>query len=87
MTPKDVERMANRVDPYQTAPYEQSDQNLHCLLRHTCPTILNFYGTKGGCIFTWFVSIKQLIVNIFLVFAFVCIAYAINPFSTMDFLR
>ena len=39
MPPKDVERMANNVDPDQTAPKEQSDQNLHCLLRHTCPNI------------------------------------------------
>ena len=48
MPPKDVERMANSVDPDQTAPLEQSDQNLHCLLRHTCPNIENFYGS---CIF------------------------------------
>ena len=33
MPPKDVERMANSVDP---------DQNLHCLLRHTCPNIKIF---------------------------------------------
>ena len=44
MPPKDVDRMANSVDPDQTAPLEQSDQNLHCLLRHTCPNILNIYG-------------------------------------------
>ena len=31
----DVERMANSVDPDQSAPLEQFDQNLHCLLRHT----------------------------------------------------
>ena len=37
--PKDVERMANSVDPDQTALREQSDQNLHCLLRYTCPNI------------------------------------------------
>ena len=37
MPPKDVKRMANSVDPDQTAPEEQSDQNLDCLLRHTCP--------------------------------------------------
>ena len=35
MPPKDIERMANSVDPDQTALKEQSDQNLHCLLRHT----------------------------------------------------
>ena len=39
MPPKDAERMANSVDPDQTAPQEQSDQNLYCLLRHTCPNI------------------------------------------------
>ena len=36
MPPKDEERMANSVDPDQTA---QSDETLHCLLRHTCPNI------------------------------------------------
>ena len=48
MHPKDVGRMANRVDPDQTAPKEQSDQNLHkeqsdqnlhCLFRNMCPNI------------------------------------------------
>ena len=39
MPPKDVDRMANSVDGDQTAPKEQSDQNLHCLLRH-----MNFYS-------------------------------------------
>ena len=47
MPQKDVERMANSVDPDQTAK-EQSDQNLHCLLRHTCPNIYNFYGILYG---------------------------------------
>ena len=42
MPPKDVDRMANRVDADQTAPKEQSDQNLHCLFRHVCPNILIF---------------------------------------------
>ena len=44
MPPKDIEKMANGVDADQTAPYEQSDQNIHCLLRRTCPNIENFYG-------------------------------------------
>ena len=39
MPPKDAERMANSVDPDRTALKEQSDQNLHSLLRHTCPNI------------------------------------------------
>ena len=39
MPPKDVERMANSVDSDQTALKEQSDQDLHCLLRHECPNI------------------------------------------------
>ena len=43
MPPKDVERMANSVDPDQTA---LTDQNLHCLRRHTCPNIQNFYGNQ-----------------------------------------
>ena len=29
--------MANSADPDQTAPQEQSDQDLHCLLMHVCP--------------------------------------------------
>ena len=37
MNPKDADRMANSVDPDQTAPQEQSDLGLHCLLRHVCP--------------------------------------------------
>ena len=48
MPPKDAERMANSVNPDQTAPQEQSDQNLHCLLRHTYPNIYcNFYEKKN----------------------------------------
>ena len=39
MPPKDVDRKANSVNPDQTAPHEQSDKNLHCLLRHICPNI------------------------------------------------
>ena len=31
--------MANCVDPDQTAPSEQSDLGLHCLLKHICPNI------------------------------------------------
>ena len=43
MSPNDADRMANSVDPDQTAPREQSDleeqsdQGLHCLPRHICP--------------------------------------------------
>ena len=29
--------VANRADPDQTAPKEQSDQDLHCLVHHVCP--------------------------------------------------
>ena len=36
--------MANSVDPDQTAPKEQSNPGLHCLLRPVCPKTLNFYG-------------------------------------------
>ena len=38
-------RMANRADPDQTAPKEQSDLGLHCLLSHSCPNILGSYFT------------------------------------------
>ena len=34
MCPKDAEEMADNVDPDQTAPEEQSDQGLHCLLKN-----------------------------------------------------
>ena len=34
------DRMANSVDPDQTSPKEQSDLDLHCLLRYYCPNIL-----------------------------------------------
>ena len=37
MPPKDVDRLANSVDPDQTAPYKQSDQNLYCLFRNIIP--------------------------------------------------
>ena len=33
---KDVDTMANIVDPAQTAPQEKSDLGLHCLLRGIC---------------------------------------------------
>ena len=41
MSPNDAARIANSVDPDQTAPLgaveEQSDLGLHCLPRHICP--------------------------------------------------
>ena len=50
MRPKDAEGMAISVDPDQTAPEEQSDLDLHCLLRPTCPDLLrNFYGNMFMC--------------------------------------
>ena len=33
----DADEVAISVDPDQTAPVEQSDQGLHCLVRLTCP--------------------------------------------------
>ena len=51
MPPKDVDRMANSVDPDQTALKEQSDQNLHCLFRNICPNIYSFYGEN--CTKVW----------------------------------
>ena len=44
MSPEDVFRTANNIDPDQTAPQEQSDLGLHCLHRPTCPNIYNLYG-------------------------------------------
>ena len=40
---KIVGKMANSVDPDQTAPWEQSDQGLLCLYDQF------FYRTLGGC--------------------------------------
>ena len=39
MHPNDADGMANNIDPDQTAPDEQSDLSLHCLLGPICPTI------------------------------------------------
>ena len=44
MCPKDIDGVANIVDPDQTAPKEQSDQGLHCLLRPVCLNILTLYS-------------------------------------------
>ena len=38
-SPNDANRMANSVDPDQTAPL-----GLHCLPRHICPKTLDHYG-------------------------------------------
>ena len=47
MPPKDADRLANRVDPDQTAPCkEQSGLDLHCLLKPICPYTLYYYGTS-----------------------------------------
>ena len=35
--------MANSVDPDQTAPKEQFDLGLHCLLRPVCPSLRSEY--------------------------------------------
>ena len=48
MPPKDVDRMANRVVPDQTALQEQSDQNLHCLLRHIYIPIFRIFTVYTG---------------------------------------
>ena len=41
MYPKDTDRMANSVDPDQTAP----DLGLHCFPRPVCPKIEDQYST------------------------------------------
>ena len=46
MSQKDVEEMANSVDPDQTAP-EQSSLGLLCLPRPICPKTLDYYGTPS----------------------------------------
>ena len=45
--------MANSVEPDQTAPEEQSDQGLHCLLRPICPNTKNFYMSENVKIFCY----------------------------------
>ena len=40
----DAGGMENSADPDQTAPKEQSDLDLHCLLRPTCPNIKNVFS-------------------------------------------
>ena len=37
MGPKYADRMANNVEPDQTAPKEQFDVGLYCLHRPVCP--------------------------------------------------
>ena len=45
MCPNNADKMANNVDPDQTAPREeQSDLGLHCLLRPVRPKIEEHYG-------------------------------------------
>ena len=39
MPAKDADGIQNREDPDQTAPKEQSDLDLHCLLGPICPNI------------------------------------------------
>ena len=39
MSVKDEDGLVNRVDPDQTAPQEQSDQGLNCLLILLFPSI------------------------------------------------
>ena len=54
MFPKYTDRMANCVDPNQTAVLEQSDLGLHYLLRPFVPiykAILEFYGNY--CLIYW----------------------------------
>ena len=46
MHPKDADGMANIVDPDQTAPSEQSDLGLHCLLGPIVPNTWNFHGNQ-----------------------------------------
>ena len=43
--------MENSVDPDQTTLLEQSDKNIHCLLRHICHKYLEFlrYCACGSC--------------------------------------
>ena len=43
MRPNGADRMANRVDPDQTAPSE-SDLDLHCLPKPDCPKTQNHYS-------------------------------------------
>ena len=44
MRQKNVNAMANSEGADQTAPQEQSDLGLHCLLRPICPRFKMFYN-------------------------------------------
>ena len=47
ISPNDADRMVNSVDSDQTAPEEQSDLGLHCLLNHICPNPLRYDGMRS----------------------------------------
>ena len=45
--------MAYRADPDQTAPKEQSDQGLHCLLKYICPhNLIIMVKVHVNCMFS-----------------------------------
>ena len=50
MPPKDVDKMANSVDPDQIAPEKQSAKNLHCLFR-ICVPIFRIFTVVHVCHF------------------------------------
>ena len=47
MCPRDADRMANSIDPDQTAPEEQSDLGLYCLPRPVYLKSLQYAKTTG----------------------------------------
>ena len=52
MCAKDAHGVANSVDPDQTAPKEQSDLGLHCLLRPNCFNTFTTTASEQGLMYT-----------------------------------
>ena len=47
--PKEANKMANCVVPDQTAPEEQSDLDVHCLLRLSSPGVVGWCRVNFQC--------------------------------------
>ena len=59
MSPKHADRKANSEDPDQTAPWEQSDQGLHCLPRPVCLKTYDHYGRLEFMIAFHFLAVQR----------------------------
>ena len=68
--------MANSIDPDQTAPREQFDLDLHCLIWYVCPNIVCEYGTQTICSHN--ICVCKLTVKYFLLATFTTFTEYIN---------